>query len=127
MDYEWRWRAFRAPPKKSPTTSRPLTRGLLQALRLIEALDGRFGLTTLADVLAGVDTDKVLRHGLHQLREFGTLRRAGRRGAFAALDDLKSRKLVRTEEVEALYLVMRITDAGRNALVPTDDCAPGAT
>jgi ATP-dependent DNA helicase RecQ len=85
-----------------------------QMLSAVARLNGRFGLSTIADVLAGNDNEKTQRWDLQELSVFGLLKKRSGKQLIAMLHRLMEAGLARQRDPEGIKFrpVVEITPAG---------------
>jgi ATP-dependent DNA helicase RecQ len=110
-----------------PIVSDETTTVVRQLLSAVARLNRKFGVGMIADVLAGADTDRTQKWGLHSLSVFGLLKSYNTKRIIAMLHRLMESGLARQRAIdgERHITVMELTTAG--AAVMKGTVPPPAT
>ena len=114
-------------PTGGPIVSDETTTVVRQLLSAVARLNRKFGVGMIADVLAGADTDRTQKWGLHSLSVFGLLKSYNTKRIIAMLHRLMESGLARQRAVEGEkhITVVELTTAG--AAVMKGDVPPPTT
>ncbi len=117
-----------APPRPDAAESSPIdTAGGVEVLRKalsgVARAKGRFGKTTVAQMLTGSGSEKMARWGLTRLSTFGVLSDFKQAEVAQILDALAAAGLAECTEVDRFRPIINLTEAGW-ALLKQEDHAP---
>ena len=93
---------------------------LRKALSGVARAKGRFGKTTVAQMLTGSGSEKMARWGLEKLSTFGVLAEFKQSEVAQLLDALAAAGLVECQEVDRFRPIINLTEAGWSALKAQD-------
>ncbi|SJZ94720.1 RecQ family ATP-dependent DNA helicase [Selenihalanaerobacter shriftii] len=83
-------------------------------LKMINKLDGKFGVTTVAKILAKSKAKKILKRGLHRLENYGMLKNYTQKKVIEVINKLIKKDIL--QKTDQLYPTIELAHSGYNLL-----------